>query len=248
MSEVILYVPPGTVCIECSVGDEVAADAVFQIDNTDIKGRIGRVVDGVLVVFDTESVFTTSSTTDVQCTSLTVSHQVVMYLESFRPPVITGNTTLSKGDTLYLDCDTSNSNPRVGLSVKWLSPEGVVVSYDTTLEIMNIQRSAVGIYTCVATRPLSGATMNSTVNVTVQFPCETLQSTTDIIVNLTSTAMGSTATYQCRNGSSDVYTTQCTSDGVWEPNPNSTLDCTPPVLCETLQSTENIIVNFTSTV
>ena len=56
--------------------------------------------------------------------------------------------------------------------------------------------------------------------------CETLQSTTDIIVNLTSTAMGSNATYQCRDGSSDVYTTQCTSDGVWEPNPNSTLDCT----------------------
>ena len=58
--------------------------------------------------------------------------------------------------------------------------------------------------------------------------CETLQSTTDIIVNLTSTAMGSNATYQCRDGSSDVYTTQCTSDGVWEPNPNSTLDCTTP--------------------
>ena len=59
-------------------------------------------------------------------------------------------------------------------------------------------------------------------------PCETLQSTTDIIVNLTSTAMGSNATYQCRDGSSDVYTTQCTSDRVWEPNPNSILDCTPP--------------------
>ena len=58
--------------------------------------------------------------------------------------------------------------------------------------------------------------------------CETLQSTTDIIVNLTSTAMGSNATYQCRDGSSDVYTTQCTSDGVWEPDPNSSLDCTAP--------------------
>ena len=58
--------------------------------------------------------------------------------------------------------------------------------------------------------------------------CETLQSTTDIIVNLTSTAMSSNATYQCRDGSSDVYTTQCTSDGVWEPNPNSTLDCRIP--------------------
>ena len=58
--------------------------------------------------------------------------------------------------------------------------------------------------------------------------CKTLQSTENIIVNFTSTAMGSTATYQCRDGSSDVYTTQCTSDGVWEPNPTSTLDCTPP--------------------
>ena len=75
-------------------------------------------------------------------------------------------------------------------------------------------------------------------------------------MNITSTAMGSNATYQCRDGSSDVYTTQCTSDGVWEPNPNSTLDCTKPgiikftihysnlfiyriilVLCKTPQST-----------
>ena len=62
----------------------------------------------------------------------------------------------------------------------------------------------------------------------VSVPCETLQSTTDIIVNLTSTIMGSNATYQCRDGSSDVYTTQCTSDGVWEPNPKSTLDCRIP--------------------
>ena len=59
-------------------------------------------------------------------------------------------------------------------------------------------------------------------------PCEILQSTTNIVVNLTSTAMGSNATYQCRDGPSDVYTTQCTSDGVWEPNPNSVLYCRTP--------------------
>ena len=41
--------------------------------------------------------------------------------------------------------------------------------------------------------------------------------------------MGSSATYQCRIWPSDVYTTQCTSDRVWEPNPNSTLDCTRTV-------------------
>ena len=84
MSNVIFNVPPGTVCIECSVGGEVAADATFQLDNININGSIGRVVDGVLMVFDTESVFTTYSATDVQCMSvdLTVSHQVVMYLKS----------------------------------------------------------------------------------------------------------------------------------------------------------------------
>ena len=84
MSKVILYVPPGTVCIECSVGGEVANDTEFQTDNTNIDESIGRVVDGVLVVFDTESVFTTSSATDVQCMSvdLNASHTVEMYLES----------------------------------------------------------------------------------------------------------------------------------------------------------------------
>ena len=79
-------------------------------------------------------------------------------------------TTINEGDTLYLDCDASNSsNSRP--SVKWLSPEGVVVSDNMTLEIMNIQRSAAGLYTCVATHPIHRATMNSTVNVTVKCEC-----------------------------------------------------------------------------
>ena len=57
--------------------------------------------------------------------------------------------------------------------------------------------------------------------------CEELESTDTIIVHITSTAMGSNATYQCRDDpSDDVYTTQCTSDGVWDPNPLSTVDCT----------------------
>ena len=46
-----------------------------------------------------------------------------------------------------------------------------------------------------------------------------------IVVNLSSTAVGSNATYQCRDGPTDVYTTQCTSTGVWDPHPLSTLDC-----------------------
>ena len=85
MSENLLtrHVPPGTVCIQCSVEGEVANDSTFQIDGSDIDASTGRVVDGVLVVFDTESVFDTSSATDVKCMSvnLNASHSVKMYLE-----------------------------------------------------------------------------------------------------------------------------------------------------------------------
>ena len=56
--------------------------------------------------------------------------------------------------------------------------------------------------------------------------CEMLKCTHTIIVNMSSTAVGSTATYQCRDGPTDVYTTQCTSTGDWDPLPLSTLDCT----------------------
>ena len=55
--------------------------------------------------------------------------------------------------------------------------------------------------------------------------------------------MGSNATYQCRDGSSDVYTTQCTSDGVWEPNPNATLDCTIPGIIKGIYDV-NLIASF----
>ena len=50
------------------------------------------------------------------------------------------------------------------------------------------------------------------------------------MVNMSSTAVGSTATYQCRDGPTDVYTTQCISTGVWDPLSLSTLDCTKSVV------------------
>ena len=78
-------------------------------------------------------------------------------------------TILNEGDTLYLICDTSNTRPRP--IVKWFNPAGVTISTAGNLEIMNIQRSAAGIYACVATLLDSGDTMNSTVNVTVQCEC-----------------------------------------------------------------------------
>ena len=78
-------------------------------------------------------------------------------------------TTLNEGDTLHLECDASNSRPRP--RVEWLSPKGAVATNESILEIMNIHRSATGIYTCVATHIFSRATMNSTVNVIVQCEC-----------------------------------------------------------------------------
>ncbi|CAI8010690.1 hypothetical protein GBAR_LOCUS7012 [Geodia barretti] len=77
-----------------------------------------------------------------------------------------------------------------------------------------------GTYTCVANQ--FTLTMNSSVEIIVHFACDVLMSTDMIIVNMSSTAVGSTATYQCRDSPTDVYTTQCTSTGVWHPHP----DCT----------------------
>ena len=68
-SDVRIFVPPGTVCIECSVGGVLATDAVFTVDTSAVDESIGRVVDGVLVVSDTESVFITLQDTDVTCES-----------------------------------------------------------------------------------------------------------------------------------------------------------------------------------
>ena len=82
MNEGVIRTVPGALCMECIVGGEVAADTVFQIDGSKINTRIGRVVDGELVVFDTESVFTTAKR--VQCMSVAhnASHSVLVSLKS----------------------------------------------------------------------------------------------------------------------------------------------------------------------
>ena len=49
--------------------------------------------------------------------------------------------------------------------------------------------------------------------------------TGNITVNFTTTMFGYNTTYHCQGDPSEIYTTQCTSAGVWEPDPN-TLNCT----------------------
>ncbi|CAI8019945.1 Leucine-rich repeat and fibronectin type-III domain-containing protein 5 [Geodia barretti] len=119
-----------------------------------------------------------------------------------------GETAVTEGSALHLLCDGSNSDPQPIL--QWISPDGKMVSESGELDIVTTTRNMTGIYTCVATLPRSTATMISTVDIKIILPidCPTLKSTDTIIVNMSSTAVGSTATYQCRDGPTDVYTTQ----------------------------------------
>ena len=78
MSRDIFYVLPGTVCIRCSVGGEVANDTVFQINGSSIVPSEGRVVDGVLVVNDSESVFTTAKRVQCITVSLNGNHSALI--------------------------------------------------------------------------------------------------------------------------------------------------------------------------
>ena len=98
----------------------------------------------------------------------------------FRPPVITGETTLNEGDTLDLDCDVSTLS--LLLSVQWFSPQGDLISNSSDLQIMNIQRDKAGIYTCIATQLYSGAALNSTVTVNITILCELIYSVTIYLV------------------------------------------------------------------
>ena len=61
----ILYVPSGTVCFECIIDGELTTGAMFQIDNNEVSSSVGTVVNGTLVVFDTESTF--PSQENVRC-------------------------------------------------------------------------------------------------------------------------------------------------------------------------------------
>ncbi|CAI8024761.1 Leucine-rich repeat and fibronectin type-III domain-containing protein 5, partial [Geodia barretti] len=184
-----------------------------------------------LVVNDSGSLFSTFWDTNIQCCekrfcngTFFMAKVGVLLFKVFNPPSIIGETEVTEGNTLHLLCDGSNSDPQPTL--QWMSPDGKMVSESGELDIVITTRNMTGIYTCVATLPHSTATMISTVDITIfLIDCPTLNSTDTMIVNMSSTAVGSTATYQCRDGPTDVYTTQCTSTGVWDPHPLSTLDC-----------------------
>ena len=70
----ILFVPSGTVCLECIVGGALATEASFQIENMEVASSEGTVVNGTLVVFDSETTFSEENTI-VRCMSGSASRQ-----------------------------------------------------------------------------------------------------------------------------------------------------------------------------
>ena len=77
----ILFVPSGTVCLECIVGGALATEASFQIENMEVASSEGTVVNGTLVVFDSETTFSEENTI-VRCMSGSTSRQAFVELES----------------------------------------------------------------------------------------------------------------------------------------------------------------------
>ena len=75
----ILSTPPGTVCLQCVFDGVVATDATYSLE---VNSTTGRVVNGVLVVFDSETVFNTRTTVDIQCNSALGSHITSVFLMS----------------------------------------------------------------------------------------------------------------------------------------------------------------------
>ena len=71
--------------------------------------------------------------------------------------------SVREGETLTIECDTSNSSPTP--TVSWITAEEEVIS-GNMVEIENIQRSQAGNYICVATAE-DDNTQSSTTVVTV---------------------------------------------------------------------------------
>ena len=74
-------------CIQCTFNGVPATDATFQLDSGDVDPEDGVTVNGVLVVCDSEQLFSTASITDLSCTSAmnggqAQRQQSLLFLES----------------------------------------------------------------------------------------------------------------------------------------------------------------------
>ena len=82
LSTFIIEIPTGTVCVECIVNGEIVDDAQFQLQGSNIDPSKGRTVDGVLVLFDTEDVFTPNVSPTLRCFNSSGSTQALVIFVS----------------------------------------------------------------------------------------------------------------------------------------------------------------------
>jgi hypothetical protein len=170
----ITIVPPGDACISCVFNNTLATDAVFN--GIEMNPDSVQVEGGVLMVYDTEVTFggaesgtgSTSTAYSLSCTDGIDNITAAVFVESFEPPVITGESTIVEGNDLLLKCNAPISITFPFLL--WLDPAGKVITQQTVdLVIANFTRDMAGIYTCVTTYTITTSfTMNATASVLVQ--------------------------------------------------------------------------------
>ena len=78
LSEEVIVIPPGTVCVQCIINGALDTDAQFGQQGLNIDPTKGLTVDGVLVLFQTENVFVPNINTILRCFSSSGSTQAVV--------------------------------------------------------------------------------------------------------------------------------------------------------------------------
>ncbi|CAI8017196.1 hypothetical protein GBAR_LOCUS10483 [Geodia barretti] len=110
--------------------------------------------------------FQASPSLILRCVSGSNVRQASVFLDVYLPPIIMGATTVNEGGTLFLSCDSTNSN-REPLA-QWFDKDGQMVSSSGLLNIPNIMRSQAGNYTCRTSPPNLDNSTSTTVTVVVQ--------------------------------------------------------------------------------
>ena len=76
----VVHVPTGTVCFQCtSPNGLVKEDAIFSINNETASSIDGvMVVNGTLVITNSQDIFNAVSSTQIQCKSQRICHKVLV--------------------------------------------------------------------------------------------------------------------------------------------------------------------------
>ena len=97
-SESVVFVPPGsTVCFQCVLSGSVATDATFQINSGSVDSSDGSTEMGVLVIYNTDTVFLVQQPAAVGCTSTSEAESATstVILHSMKPESINLGTLLT---------------------------------------------------------------------------------------------------------------------------------------------------------